>query len=647
MRKVVLVVGLLGIASGVASAQTFGEITGVVQDPSGGFVPNASVTVTNTATNVARSTETNTSGLYSFPDLTPGTYEVKVVAVGFGATVKTGILLQVQQTARVDFALALGQAAQTIEVAANAALLSTENATVGTVIEEQRIMDLPLNGRSYFSLVALSPNVTTGFVAAAQASGRLGGSRGALTIAVTGGRSTWENYTLDGITNTDIDFNTYILQPSVDALQEFKVQSGIYPAEFGRELGQVNAATKPGTNEFHGALWEFLRNDKLDAVPYDFASATRSATNPPPVKAPYQQNQYGYELGGPVLIPKLFNGKNRLFFMTNFEEYNSRQTTPAIITTLPQAMRNGDFSSILPYGYTIYDPNSRNLGTSTTSAQQLSNVVATQSPFPGNIIPASRISPQSALLLSKWDPVPNLPQTTAGLPFNNYQYGLKIPLDKDTFTARIDFNESAKSQWFGRYSWNDESTLLSTGQITDDGETLYTRASQWVLSNVRTLSPTKVNEARFGYNSLFNNITQQLAGKENVNTELGLPVSPSDPNSFGVPNISLSQNLASFGNPTSSPFQINNKYYEMVDNFSWVIGKHSLRFGGEYRYNEFPQIGNEFPRGQFIFDSQYTNQVTPSGGGTGGYTGADFLLGDTYDAIVAVSLAKTDFRSSE
>ena len=208
-------------------------------------------------------------------------------------------------------------------------------------------MDLPLNGRSYFSLVALSPNVTTGFVAPAQASGRLGGSRGSLTIAVTGGRTTWENYTLDGITNTDIDFNTYILQPSVDALQEFKVQSGIYPAEFGRELGQVNAATKPGTNEYHGAVWEFLRNDKLDAVPYDFASATRGPGNPPPVKAPYKQNQYGYELGGPVRIPKLFNGKNRLFFMSNFEEYNSRQTTPALITTMPAAMRNGDFSSIL------------------------------------------------------------------------------------------------------------------------------------------------------------------------------------------------------------------------------------------------------------------------------------------------------------
>jgi hypothetical protein len=640
MRTLIRALGWLCLFSGIASAQTLGEITGDVTDPSGAAVPNATVTVTNMATNVSRQTTTNTSGLYVFPDLVPGTYELKVVASGFDTNVRSNIILEVQQTARIDIAVQVGHSTQSVEVAANAAALSTETATVGTVVEEKRIMDLPLNGRSYFSLVALSPGVTTGFVPAAQAAGRLGGTRASLTIAVTGGRSTWENFTLDGITNTDIDFNTYILQPSVDALQEFKVQSGIYPAEFGRELGQVNAATKPGTNEFHGALWEFLRNDVLDAKPYDFASSTRSATNPPPVKAPYRQNQYGYELGGPIWIPKIFNGKNRLFFMSNFEEYNSRQTTPAIITTLPAAMRNGDFSSLLPYGYVLYNPTTR---TGSTLAQ----VVASQAPFPGNIVPAAMISPQSALLLSKWYPLPNLPQTTPGLPYNNYQYGLRIPTDKNTLTTRIDFAESSTSQWFGRYSRNEESTLENTGQITDDGETLYTLAGQWVLSNVRTFSPTKVNEARFGYNSMFNNITQQLAGKENVNKELGMPVQPTDPNSYGVPNIALAQNLATFGNPTSSPFQISDKYFEGVDNFSWIIGKHSLRFGGEYRYNEFPQVGNEFPRGQFYFDSQYTNQVTATGGGTGGYTGADFLIGDTYDAIIAVSLAKADFRNSE
>ena len=194
----------------------------------------------------------------------------------------------------------------------------------------------------------------------------------------------------------------------------------------------------------------------------------------------------------------------------------------------------------------------------------------------------------------------------------NYQYLAKTPVDKNQVTERIDFNESAKSQWFGRYSWTDESTL-TPGITTNDGQTLYTRASQWVLSNVRIFSPTKVNEARFGYNSLFNNITQQLAGVENVDAEIGVPVTVTDKNSWGIPNIQLSNNLTSFGNPTSSPFQINDKVFQGVDNFSWIIGKHSLRMGGEYRYNEFPQLGNEFPRGQFFFNGQFTNTISANG----------------------------------
>ena len=243
--------------------------------------------------------------------------------------------------------------------------------------------------------------------------------------------------------------------------------------------------------------------------------------------------------------------------------------------------------------------------------------------------------------------------TSGGLPFRNYQFALTNPVDKDTITERIDFNESANSQWFGRYSWNDESSfaVLPTMALID-GNVLYTRASQWVLSNVRTLSPTKVNEARFGYNSLFNNITQQLAGSrecERANSARPLRSRIRIPGAY--PTSALAQNLTSFGNPTSSPFQIDDKYFQCVDNFSWVIGKHSLRFGGEYRYNEFPQVGNEFPRGQFFFDNRYTNTITPTGATTatqsGGYTGADFMMGYTYNAIAAVSLVQADFRSSE
>lgn len=259
MRRLLQIAGVSCVVLGMAMAQTSGEITGEVKDPSGAVMPNASVTATNTATNIARSTVTNTSGVYSFPNLVPGTYDVKVVAPGFDSVVKTGVELQVQQTARIDFDLRVGQSTQTVEVSGLAALLTTETATVGTVIEEKRITDLPLNGRNFFSLVALSPNVTYGFTPAAQAAGREGGSRAALTMSLAGGRATWSNYTLDGITNTDVNFNLYIVLPSVDALQEFKVQTGIYPAEFGRAAGQVNVSTKGGGNQSTEveANWQF------------------------------------------------------------------------------------------------------------------------------------------------------------------------------------------------------------------------------------------------------------------------------------------------------------------------------------------------------------------------------------------------------
>jgi hypothetical protein len=630
MPRCLVAVLLLSAAIGTAVAQTSGDIAGEVRDQSGAVAPNASVTATNTATNVSRSTITNSAGVYSFPNLTPGPYQVKASAAGF-ATSAVNLQLQVQQTARVDFTLTVGSASQTVEVSAGAEMLNTENATVGTVIEEKRILELPLNGRNFFSLVALSPNVSYGFTPAQQASSRLGGSRSTLTMALSGARATWANYTLDGITNTDVDFNTYILLPSVDSIQEFKVQSGIYPAEFGREAGQVNVLTKPGTNEYHGSAFEFLRNNKLDARSYDFNSATRSATNPSPVSTPYRQNQYGFTLGGPVRIPKIVNGKNRLFFMSNYEGFKSRTTTTAFATTLTQAMRNGDFSAIPT---ALQDP--------LTRKGIFPNI--TSSPFPGNQIPSTRFDKNSVLLMGKFEPLPNQP-ATPGLPLRNYQYNSKVPVDKNQVTERIDFNERANSQWFGRYSWTDESTI-TPGITTNDGTTLYTRASQWVVSNVRILSSAKVNEARFGYNALFNNITQQLANVEDVDAELGVPVKVTDKNSWGIPSIQLSNNLTSFGNATSSPFQINDKVFQGVDNFSWVRGKHSLRMGGELRYNQFPQVGNEFPRGQFFFNGQFTNTISAAAQ-TGGYSGADFLMGYMQNSIVAVALASADFRNHE
>ncbi|NWF82395.1 MAG: TonB-dependent receptor [Bryobacteraceae bacterium] len=623
--------GLLGGAS--LYSQTLGTITGDVKDSSGASVAGANVTLRNISTNGLRTTVTNEEGVYTVPALVPGLYEVKAEKPGFKVASRGNIELQVQQTARVDFDLEVGQVSEVVEVTGVPPLLASEDATVGTVIEQQRVTELPLNGRSFFSLVSLSPNVTSGFNQAAQAAGRQGGTRSQLTISVAGSRSAWSNYTLDGITNTDINFNLYIVLPSVEALQEFKVQSGIYPAEFGRGAGQINVSTKGGSNEYHGALFEFLRNDKLDARPYFFKDP-ESPTQTAPLKAPYRQNQYGGTLSGPVQIPKLFDGKNRLFFMANYEGFKSRRTVPSFFTTMTPAMRAGDFSA---FTGALQDPNTR-VRTPNASG---SGFTVTSSPFPGNQIPASRISAGSKYLLDSFAPLPNIPQT--GLPNRNYQWLAKTPVDKDQFTGRIDFNESSNSQWFGRYSWTDELTITPGVQLNGTG--LYTRASQWMLSNTRVFSPSKVNEFRFGYSSIFNNISQELAGVTNVNEKLGTPIKVTDPNSWGIPDINLTgSTLNRFGNDANGPFTIDNKVYQFVDNFSLITGKHSLRFGGEYRYNRFPQDGNEFARGRFTFTGSFTGNGNTL---AGGYNGADFLLGAPSTIEAAVALARADFRNSE
>lgn len=614
-------------------AQTLGTVTGEVKDTTGAAVADATVTVRNTATNGIRTVTTNEEGIYNIPALVPGIYDVKAEKTGFKVSSRTGVELQVQQTARVDFGLEVGQVSETVEVNASAQLLTTENATVGTVVEQRRITELPLNGRNFFSLVALSPNVTYGFNQAAQAAGRQGGTRASLTMSVAGARSAWSNYTLDGITNTDVNFNLYIVLPSVEALQEFKVQTGIYPAEFGRAAGQINVSTKGGSNQYHGALFEFLRNDKLDARPYFFKDP-ESPTQTAPLKAPYRQNQYGGTLAGPVWIPKLFNGKDRLFFMANYEGFKSRRSVPNFFTTMTPEMRAGDFS-VVPTS--LQDPATR---VRTPNATGTGFTVAS-TPFPGNRIPTSRFNPGGVYLLESFAPLPNLPQT--GLPNRNYQFVAKTPVDKDQFTGRIDFNEGTRSQWFGRYSWTDELTI--TPGVKLNGTILYTKASQWVLANTRVFSSSKVNEFRFGYNSIFNNISQELSGIDNPNERLGTPVKISDPNSWGIPNISLSgSTLSSFGNDANGPFSIDNKVYQLVDNFSWVAGKHTFRFGGDWRYNQFLQIGNEFARGRFTFNGAFTGNPNTL---AGGYNGADILLGTPSVIESAVALAKGDFRNHE
>jgi hypothetical protein len=246
------------------SAQTLGEITGTVTQPTGAVVVGASVSVTNVSTNQVRQAQTNQTGNYTVPFLAPGVYDVRTELSAFKAATRNGVELQIGVVARIDFTLQLGEMSQRVEVTGAAPLLTTESTAVGTVIENKRIVELPLNGRDYLQLLALSPNVTTEG-GAGGGSGIQGGQRSTEAYSIAGQRLEFNNYTLDGMENTDVNFNSYIIRPSIDVLQEFKVQTGVYSAEFGRSTSQISVLTKSGTNGFHGSVFEFLRNSHLDA----------------------------------------------------------------------------------------------------------------------------------------------------------------------------------------------------------------------------------------------------------------------------------------------------------------------------------------------------------------------------------------------
>jgi hypothetical protein len=595
--------------------QTAGSIDGVVADSSGSVIAGAKVTARNPQTNFAREAVTNTAGNYSFPELPPGIYDIRVETQGFKTEVRTSIELQVQQALRLDFRLEVGTLSETVEVSAAAPLLDTENASVGTVIDNQRIVDLPLNGRNFTSLIALSSNVTTGQTAnSGWAATRGDPGRGSVSISIAGMRREYMYYTLDGLSDSDVDFNTYTLLPSIDALQEFKIQTGIYSAEFGREAAQVNISTLSGTNDYHGTVFEFLRNNALDARPYAFTSNT-------PETDALKWNQFGFTLGGPLSIPKVFNGKNKLFFMSNYEGFRFAAAPEQVFSTPPAAMRTGDFSQLLP-GIVIKDP-------------------TTGLPFAGNIIPASRLNAASLGLLNQFAPPPNVPG--AGLA-NNYLGIYDEHNPKDQFTQRIDFVESDKSSWFGRYSWQGDAlinngpalaaTTLLVGGIGSRAD-IHTQVHQVMISNSRILSPSMVNQFTFGYAGFDDSVLTPSAYQDDVTGKLGINLYfPVPPIEWGVPTVSI-PGYSGLGDNYNAPYVLHDHTFQWSDGLSWLHGNHSMKVGVEIRRDRYNSEGGQLGRGQFVTGNVAT-----------GYGFSDYALGLLTSFSQTTHLGYSQFRST-
>jgi hypothetical protein len=598
---------ILALIAGLAAAQTFGEITGRVNDPSGAAVPGAAISVANIATNAVRQTVTGDSGNYAFPSLPPGTYRVRMEHAGFKASTSDNIDVQVQQSVRLDATLQLGQVSETVEVAAHTDLLQAENATLGAVVENKLITELPLNGRQYLNLVALAPNVNMLAPSAGQASSRQGGDRANQAISTGGQRIMFDYYTLDGVNNTDPNFNTYVVLPSIDAIQEFKVQIGVYPAEFGHQSTQVNVLTKSGGNAYHAALFEFLRNNKMDAQSYAFSAAQHVPTTP------FKWNDYGFELDGPVRIPKVFNGRDKLFFMANYEALRRRQNSPNNYTLPTQAMFNGDFSSL---STKIYDPANN------------------KTQFPGNVIPTTRLDPISLKLLQYY------PGAATSALTNNYTQFNSSPLNRDGLVTRMDFVESSKSQWSARYSWGDENQQTQGLSLT--GNKILTNYEQYAVSNTRILTPNLVNEARYGYTRFFNSTGTALAFDKDVVGGIGIPgLKGGDPVTWGIPAVGFNgTSFSALGDNTDGPYANDNNTMQLLEKLSWIKGKHTFRFGFEYNRQNYNQVGNQFSRGSFTFQANATQDVNK----TGGNAFAEFLLGDPFSSTVAVAIADAKFQ---
>ncbi|MBI4890861.1 MAG: carboxypeptidase regulatory-like domain-containing protein, partial [Acidobacteria bacterium] len=433
MQRYLLV--FLAILAAVPAWGQTARITGIVTDSSDAVMQGVEVTATNTSTGVSRKAVSNDQGNYSMPFLQPGPYRITAQASGFKPLSRDGITLVVDQVARIDIRMEVGQLTETVEVKAEATLVDSSNATLGVVVENRRVTDLPLNGRNALALVMLTPAVVS--LAGPTNSGFANRGTALSAVSINGGPAVLNNYVLDGGNNNQAQQSDINVQPAVDAVEEFKVQHNTMSAEYGFTAGGVvNVVTKSGTNQYHGTLYYFLRNDKLDS---------RNAFAQ--VRAPFRYNQFGGSLGGPLTLPGAYDGKNRSFFFANYEEWRYKRYDNPIFRVPTAEERAGDFSNLRAASgalVTIYDPQ-------TTRANPAGSGFVRDA-FAGNRIPANRMDPVAKNILPYY-PLPNRPPTDPFTQANNYISNIDENQSMRQFTTKLDHRLTDRNSLFGRYTY--------------------------------------------------------------------------------------------------------------------------------------------------------------------------------------------------
>jgi len=615
--------GFLLIASIPGAAQVDrGAIVGTVTDPTGARIANAQITITNVDTGQPDRITTDDEGNYSAKLLKIGTYSVAATKQGFERTVQPSVDVAVNQSVRVDLVLNLGATSETVEVKGAAPLLQTESSSLGTIETEQRISDLPLNGRDFIQLAYLGPGANGG-QSGSNASGNVfENERADEAISVNGLRVSNNNFLLNGVDNNEFGLGGVIVLPPPDAIQEFKTEENSMSAEFGRGGAAVNVVLKSGTNQVHGGLYEFIRNDKLDAVNY-FNQGQQ----------PFKRNQFGGLLGGPIQ-------KNRTFLFGDYQGSRVRQSIPYLSTVPTVAERAGNFTDRLtgqtfspcatPSPADTFDTGTIFNPFSTNTNYQCADgsVVSLRAPvsYNGqvNVLPPNLINKVGSNIANFY-PKPNLGGLT-----NNYLANQNNLNDQDAFDLRLDHRFREQDQIFGSYSFGDVRSQQPGplgplwGGLDCCPSISNSRSQHLGIGYTHTFSERLLNDLHGGYFRYAVNALPFNFGKD-LGTQLGIPNvnRPGYPNSTGLTNIDVA-GFTSLGDSQWLPEHVFENIFQIADTVTWVKGKHSLKFGIDFRRQQrnFFQLYN--PRGYFVFGGGYTDDLTTANGGNGL---ADLLFG--------------------
>ena len=613
MKQTMLLAMLCALAAGLAPAQTAGTIQGSVSDDTGAVIPGASVTVTSLDTGVESATSTNEVGFYTVPALNPGLYSVTCSSEGFSTQAFPEIRVEVQQTVRLDCAMSVGSVTETVEVSAAAILIQSEKTEVGQVIDSKRILEMPLNGRNYLELAKFSVGVLPSreMGKGTRHDGVRGGEGGILAVGMHAAQT---NVLLDGADNSSrnsggaLGFQAQATKPSVDAVGEFKVVTNNMSAEYGYRMGaKVLVSTKSGTNEFHGSVYEFLRNDKLDGTNF-FANRVGSR------KPTLRRNQYGGTFGGPIV-------KNKLFGFFSFQGTKDRAGQSFTSSVPSRAALGGDFSNQPDPDRRIYDP----------MTLEGSGRTATREAFPNFQIPMERFDPVATALFGNY-PAPNISGRENQR--NNFFWAPADTIDHNQYDMKFDYNINNSNRWFARYSIRDE-FVLQNGNLPlpangGNGQTIDLPGQNWASALNTTISPTAFNELRFGYT--FFPTRFDIPFTEPLNPTFGVLGAPGDSLNDGLDHGYALSTLSGFTSVGPRAFWPNvNKMdnLQIANNFSWIKGSHTFKVGAEYRRTQIPRSPSRFRRGRFQYTGEYTAEMPndPASRGATGNALADGLLG--------------------